>query len=104
VVGVKAKGQSRCFLALASCAATLLMISCGAPRTGPKLIEADGTSYAACGGAVWFQNPKEVQDNEPPNYTVVFVDARGIKHTLAKVRILTVNDLPSDSTACTASR
>jgi hypothetical protein len=76
------------------------MSSCRASHIGPRLIEADGVSYMACGGALWVQNEKAPLDNEPPSYDVLFVDAEGKKHELKRVRFLKVSDLPSGTPAC----
>ena len=81
------------------CAAAGLY-ACGTPHAGPKLIVADGTTYAACGGATWFLNDSDRTDPEARSYTVYFADADGKTHELKRVRALTVSDLPSDSKAC----
>ena len=79
-------------------AATL--ISCTATRPGPKLVEADGVAYTACGGALWISDTREPKDDEPRTYEVIYKDARGIKHQLTKVRSLKVTDLPDNTPTC----
>ena len=86
-------------LALIGCA-IIYVGSCGTPRAGPKLIVADGTTYAACGGASWFLNDSDRTDPDARSYTVFFTDADGKTHTLRRVRVLSVSDLPRDSKAC----
>jgi len=80
------------------CGATLL-VSCSVPHAGPKLIEADGVTYAACGGALWIQN-ENPRNIEPVTFEVLFQDARGTNHELKGVRTLKVADLDSNSPAC----
>src|SRR6202030_718664 len=48
---VNSREYCHCLLAATFCAEVSLM-SCGTPQAGPKLIEADGVRYTACGGAV----------------------------------------------------
>ena len=76
-----------------------LIGSCRAPHAGPKLVEADGVTYAACGGALWVQN-ENPRNIEPVTFEVLFQDARGINHELKGVRTLKVTDLESNSPAC----
>lgn len=78
----------------------ITLSSCYATRPGPKLVEADGAAYTACGGALWFEDMKEPKDNEPRTYEVIYKDAHGIKHQLTKVRSLKVTDLPDNTPAC----
>jgi hypothetical protein len=80
--------------------AALLSAYGAAPRPGPKLVQADGVTYTACGGALWIADMKEPNDNEPPTYEVIFKDAHGTKHQLAKVRTLRITDLPDNTPAC----
>jgi hypothetical protein len=95
---VNPRGRARLLSIAAICGVTLL-VSCNAPHAGPKLIEADGVTYAACGGALWVQNenPRNV---EPITFDVLFQDAQGINHELKGVRMLKVTDLESDSPSC----
>ena len=73
---------------------------CNATRPGPKLVEADGVAYAACGGAIWFADTREPKDDEPRTYEVIYKDVLGTKHQLTKVRTLKISDLPTDTPAC----
>jgi hypothetical protein len=61
---------------MALCTAVQLA-SCGSVHTGPKNIEADGVSYTACDGAIWFSNSNDLRDPLLKTYTVIFKDARG---------------------------
>jgi hypothetical protein len=82
---------------LAVCCAAAQLNSCSAPRTGPKLIRADGVRYIACGGAVWVRNDGNEKDPSMMNYEIVFKDALGSSHHLTMVHTLTVTDLPDDA-------
>jgi len=79
-------------------AATL--IGCATTRPGPKLVEADGTAYTACGGALWFEDTREPKDNEPPTYEVIYTDAHGVKHRLTRVRTLKITELSDNTPDC----
>jgi hypothetical protein len=94
---VNRKHHARLLFIATICGATLLG-SCSAPHTGPKLIEADGVTYAACGGALWVQN-ENPRNIEPITFEVLFQDAQGINHELKGVRMLKVTDLDSNSPA-----
>jgi hypothetical protein len=61
-------------LAAIFCAGVSLM-SCGTPQTGPKLIQADGVRYTACGGAVWARGDGNSKDPATMTYEVLFEDA-----------------------------
>jgi hypothetical protein len=74
------------------------------PRTGPQLIEADGMTYIACGGAVWVPTEGNFKDPGERSFHVLFKDAQGMMHELNRVRILRVTDLQSDTTSCVTSR
>jgi hypothetical protein len=76
-------------LFIATICGVALLVSCSAPHPGPKLIEADGVPYAACGGALWIQN-ENPRNIEPVAFEVLFQDARGINHELKGVRMLKV--------------
>ena len=65
------------YLFLAVFCAAVLLILCSKPRTGPKLIEADGVRYIACGGAVWVRNDGNSKDPATMTYEIVFKDALG---------------------------
>ncbi len=71
------------------------------PRLVPKLIEADGVTYAACGGALWVEqedgNPRDIDSR---SWAVLFKDAEGTTHPLKRVRMLKVSDLPSNAPEC----
>jgi hypothetical protein len=69
---------------------------------GPKLIEADGVSYAACGGVISVLDDSNQRDPETWSYDVRFTDARGVNHELKKVRNLRITSLPPQSAACRA--
>jgi hypothetical protein len=72
-------------LAATFCAGVSLM-SCGTPQTGPKLIEADGVRYTACGGAVWARSDGNSKDPAMMTYEVLFKDAQGSNHHLTAAR------------------
>src|SRR4029077_9869814 len=78
--------------------------SCGSTHKGPKLIEADGVNYTACDGAIWYSNSNDLRDPSLKTYTVIFKDARGVKHEMDTVRPLNVTDLPDDTRDCTNPR
>lgn len=78
--------------------------SCSSQPAGPKLIEADGVTYVACGGAVWGRNEGNPKDPNSWSYEVVFKDVKGDTHELERVRMLKVTDLPSDTPACAKPR
>ena len=73
--------------AITICAAATLC-ACGASHQGPKLIEADGVTYTACGGAFWIQNERAPRAIDSISYEVVYKDAQGIEHHLTRVRNL----------------
>lgn len=70
------------------------------PRSIPKVVQADGALYLACGGAIWVANEGNEANRGERTYYVMFKDADGTTHELKKVRTLNVSDLPSDSAAC----
>jgi hypothetical protein len=70
------------------------------PKTGPKMIEADGATYVACDGALWLANEGPSKDPGEMSYRVLFKDADGQSHELKRVRMLKVSDLPADSSYC----
>lgn len=90
-------------LSIAACAAAGLP-SCAKPTTGPKLIDADGVQFTACGGVTSIRNDGNSKDPETMTYDVLFTDPAGSNRHLAMVRSLTITDLPSDSAACAAAR
>jgi hypothetical protein len=96
---MRAVRRSRCPIVLAFFSAVTLS-SCHASRPGPKLLEADGVTYTACGGALWIADVKEPKDDEPPTYEVIYKDAHGSKHQITRVRTLKITDLPDDTPAC----
>ena len=69
-------------------------------KTGPKLIEADGVKYFACGGALWLLNEGNPKDPGERSYYVAFKDANGVMHELKRVRMLKVTELTNDVSAC----
>jgi hypothetical protein len=69
------RGSPRRLVALVFCAA-LLLNSCGASRTGPKVIDADGVRYTACGGVVWERKDGNSKDPATMTYEVLFQDAQ----------------------------
>ena len=88
-------------LIIGTCFSAALLSACGdSPRPGPKLVEADGATYTACGGALWIVDTKEPKDDEPRTYEVIYKDPRGTKHQLTKVRTLKITDLPDNTPAC----
>jgi hypothetical protein len=94
--------NSRRWLAVAFWAAISLS-SCGTPRTGPKLIEADGVRYTACNGAIWTRDDGNSKDPGTMTYEVLFKDAQGANHHLTMLRQLRITDLPIDTPGCKAS-
>jgi hypothetical protein len=83
---------------------SMLFVCFGKPQTGPKLIEADGVTYAACGGAMWLTDYGNEKDPNTKSYDVVYIDAKGVRHELKRVRDLRVTDLASDSKACAGAQ
>ena len=86
---------------VACCMFAAMLASCRPRDTGPKLIEADGVSYTACGGAVSVLDDSNPKDPETWSYEVWFTDARGVNHELRRVRKLRITSLPPHSAACT---
>jgi hypothetical protein len=68
-------------------------------KAGPKVLVADGTTYYACGGAMWTYNVEAHRAGEPL-YEILYVDADGHQQQLHHVQTLAVRDLPADSPAC----
>jgi hypothetical protein len=91
------------YLFLAACCAAFQLNSCSAPRTGPKMIEADGVRYIACGGALWMRSEGNSKDPATMTYEIVFKDALGSNHRLTMVHTLSMTDLPSDTPECANS-
>jgi hypothetical protein len=84
--------------------AVVPLCACGSSNNGPKLIQADGVTYTACGGALWVPNETPPTAVDSKSYEVLFQDADGTKHHLQRVRVLRITDLPSDTPACRNSR
>jgi hypothetical protein len=95
--------QNRNFFAMAILA-VVPVCACGSSNNGPKLIQADGVTYTACGGALWVPDETAPTSVDSKTYEVLFEDADGTKHQLQRVRNLRITDLPSDTPACTKSR
>ena len=89
-------------LLIAAALSAIQIASCRARRNGPKLIEADGVTYIACGGALWVEdeNPREI---DPRTFEVLFQDVQGINHELKRVRTLKITDLPDHTPECAKS-
>ena len=81
-----------------------MMCTCHAHKAGPKLIEADGFTYTACGGAFWVENERPPLDPALRSYEVVFRDAQGVERHLSQVRTLRITDLPDNTPACKPAR
>ena len=97
--------QSRStFLSVLAFFSAATLSSCTATRPSPKLVEADGVAYTACGGALWFEDMREPKDNEPRTYEVIYKDAQGTKHQLTKVRMLKITDLPDNTPSCSSPK
>lgn len=94
------KDYSGAVLFVMLCCVAALLISCRRRDDGPKLIEADGISYVACGGAVWLLDDSNFKDPGTWSYQVIFNDAQGIHHELKRVRILNITRLPRNAPAC----
>ena len=77
--------------------------SCHASHNGPKLIEADGVRYIACGGAFWVRNEGNEKDPGTMTYEIVFTDGLGSKRNLTMVRTLKISDLPDNTPECANS-
>jgi hypothetical protein len=99
---LNSRDYCHCLLAATFCAGVSLM-SCGTPQTGPKLIEADGVRYTACGGAVWAKSDGNSIDPATMTYEGLFKDAQGSNHHLTMVWSLNITDLPSDTPACSSA-
>lgn len=83
------------------------VVSCGAPLGGhpsSQLVEADGQTYTACGGAIWMLNEGNVKGGGSKSYEVIFVDPQGVRRDLKRVRILSVRKFPSEPAACLSPR
>ena len=87
---------------VALCMSAAMLASCRPRDMGPRLIEADGVSYAACGGVISALDDSNQRDPETWSYDVWFTDARGVKHELKMVRNLKITSLPPHSAACKA--
>jgi hypothetical protein len=81
----------------------LLSNGCATQSPGPKVIEADGVRYIACGGAIWVPNQGNLKDPITMTYDVAFEDDRGAVHRLTGVHSLIVTDLPANSPLCKGS-
>jgi hypothetical protein len=68
------------------------------------MIEADGNTYFACGGALLLMNEGNPKDLDARSYQVIFKDAEGRSHELNRVRIVKMTDLPVGAPPCTQSR
>ena len=62
---------------VACCIFAAMLASCRPRDMGPKLIEADGVSYAACGGVISVLDDSNQRDPETWSYDVRFTDAEG---------------------------
>lgn len=67
---------------------------------GPKFVEADGSRYVACGGAMWLRDQGNFKDPATFTYEVLFKDAQGKSHDLKAVHVLRITDLPKDTAGC----
>lgn len=88
------------YLFLAACCVAVQLNSCSPPKTGPKLIEADGVRYVACGGALWVRSDGNSKDPATMDYEIAFEDAIGSNRHLTMVHTLRITDLPSDTPEC----
>lgn len=87
---------------VAFCIVAAVLASCRARDMGPRLIEADGVNYTACGGVISMLDDGNQRDSETWSYDVRFTDARGVNHELKSVRNLRITSLPPHSAACGA--
>ncbi|HEV3482616.1 MAG TPA: hypothetical protein VGR97_09840 [Candidatus Acidoferrales bacterium] len=87
---------------VAFCMVAAILASCRPHDIGPRLIEADGASYTACGGVLSMLDDSNQRDPETWSYDVRFTDARGVNHELKSVRNLKITSLPPHSAACRA--
>lgn len=93
--------ESRAVAFVTLCSVAAFLVSCGRhSERAPKLIEADGSSYVACSGAVWMLDDSNFKDLGTWSYRVIFNDAKGIHHELKRVRILKITSLPTNTPAC----
>jgi hypothetical protein len=82
---------------------SLLLAGCRRTDAGPKVIQADGHTYIACGGVLNVHSSQEgPYDENPGTSEIWYEDPQGVRHHLTKVRSLTVErfqgrsrDLPS---------
>jgi hypothetical protein len=79
-----------------------MLASCSPGDIGPKLIEADGVSYTACGGVISVLDDSNQRDPETWSYDVRFTDAGRVNHELRRVGKLRITSLPPQSAGCRA--
>jgi hypothetical protein len=80
---------------------SLLLAGCRRTDAGPKVIQADGHTYIACGGVLTVHSPREgPYDNNPGTSEVLYQDPQGVRHHLIKVRSLTVTPFAGDPRIC----
>lgn len=107
----EAEGEWKVWIVLLSIACVLASLGCflyihyvRPEHSGPKLVEADGITYIACGGAIWVRNEGNEKNPYEETYYVLFKDSDGNPHELKQVRLLAVKDLPRDTPACKTRR
>jgi len=81
---------------LLECAAVLTVFiiglfaaGCDTAQPSPKIIVADGQTYLACQGSVWFGG-----EGNGNTFKVSFTDAAGLGHMLRGIKTLEVSDIP----------
>ena|ERR1700722_2237280 len=80
---------------------SLLLAGCRRTDAGPKVIQADGHTYIACGGVLTVHSPREgPYDNNPGTSEVLYQDPQGVRHRLIKTRSLTVTPFAGDPRIC----
>jgi hypothetical protein len=71
----------------------LVLSGCGVPHSAPKLMDADGTSYAACRDLIWVNEKSGLLGGET-TYDITFTDADGVGHDIRGIKHLTMTDIP----------
>ncbi len=85
----------------------VFVVSCGAPlggRPSSQVVEADGQTYTACGGAIWMLNEGNLKGGGSKSYEVIFTDPQGVRRDLKRVRALSVREFASEPAACSSPR
>ena len=73
--------------------ALAFLCGCGVPHQTPKLIVADGSTYAACQNTLWVSSSSGLLGGDT-SYEIKFTDADGIDHDIRGIKRLEMTDLP----------